>query len=222
MAPRRERQQEKLTDLFVTNCKPGGARSTDLRTAAARPGAVGANHRQEGVEGHLSLSWSTALVPSRRRQNDRPGRRTAAHRKDQCRCDRGQRSGGTAQGRTTWTAALPSWLADDVELTAQKAQQELEAGPRTWWRGICCRAGASSRPTPSPAPMRGRRGANHAPILANQTLAAASARLPQGGPPGDPNDQPVPRRRSQEDPGAGTGASDDESRSSNETTLIPR
>ena len=126
--PARAVNRRKLTDLFVTSRKAAGARRADLGREAARAGALGPDHRQEGVEGDLSLPRPAALAAPRRRQVHRAGRRAAAGGAGRCSTSSRAKTRRPSARPSALTGTFADLASQYVELLRQEAQQELEAG----------------------------------------------------------------------------------------------
>ena len=200
--PPRETDRRKLTDLFVLSAKPQDR--PQLIWDAKQPGlalrvrptgkkAWKVIYRHHGRPRWLHLGDVRA---------DRPRRRAAAGGRDVLDGDRGRGSGRQAQGGAHLRHLRRSGGAI-CRAARQAAQQELAAGRAPRPAPSRCRAGASSRRPPSAAAdVRTMMLRIEAPILANQTLAAAIGDLRLGDPTGDPDRQSLSWRRPQSDRGA--------------------
>ena len=199
--PARAVNRRKLTDLFVSSRKAGRARRTDLGREAARARAVGPAHRQEGVEGHLPLPRPAALAASGRRPLDRAGRRPAADGAGRCSTS----SRATIRRPSARPSALTGTFADlasqYVELHAKKHNKSWQQAENLVARHLLPRWGKLKASAITRADVRAMMLRIEAPIVANQTLAAASRDLLLGDQAGNPHRQSVPRRRPQSDRG---------------------
>ena len=172
--PAREVNRRKLTDLFVSTRKAGESGRTDLGRQATRPRVVGADDRQEGVEGDLSAPWPAALAASRRRQIHWPRRCAAAGGEDRARRFRWQRPGCERKAERL-TGTFADLASQYVELHAKKHNKSWKQAERLVQRHLLPRWGKLKATAITRAEVRAAMIRIDAPIVANQTLAAASA-----------------------------------------------
>ena len=179
--PKRAALKRRLTELSVRKLKPEPAPYLIWDTLATRAGDPGAAHRRPGLEGDLQPPRPPALAASRRRRRHRAGRRPHAGGRGDAGGRPRARTRRPRSGRSAAPGPSPSWPPSTSRRTPRSSNKSWRqadyAGPPLPAAALGQAAGRQSSPAPTSRPLMGH---IEAPVLANQVLAAASARSSAG------------------------------------------